>query len=439
MSKHIDGGIKLAKNKDKQYIYIVQSSKETTKCKIGKTTDLERRLKEYNNMTGKSKETVFQYLFGCEVKDMAKVENDIKEKYSNLREEKSKEIYFYNSALFKHYVTFIQTHPLFVKEMFIKNVEKKEIIKIVKRTTPSLVERGLTKKAVLQKAQKIKYDEFYTRFEDVEKELSMYDKKIWKDKTVFCNCDDAVDDNEKNTSAFALFFLQNFKELELKKLICTHYSGIVDLFNQGARGYIFTKDGFHEIGKKEFPKNYTGSFDDPLSLKILEEETDIVCTNPPFSRAADYWKTTIESGKQFLIISNITNVKNDSYIPYFINGQVWAGYNEVDWFLTPKKELTRAAGHWFTNFSIKNRPKYQQLKIVPLKDIPEKCKKYDDSEILLVDDNYIPSEYKKFFAVSVRPILNGLLEKGYKIVQEKQYRPYINGKEIFARVLVQKI
>jgi hypothetical protein len=31
------------------------------------------------------------------------------------------------------------------------------------------------------------------------------------------------------------------------------------------------------------------------------------------------------------------------------------------------------------------------------------------------------------------------LEKGYQIVQEKQYRPYINGKEIFARVLVQKI
>jgi len=107
-------------------------------------------------------------------------------------------------------------------------------------------------------------------------------------------------------------------------------------------------------------------------------------------------------------------------------------------FLNPKKELTRAAGHWFTNFPIKDRPKYKQLKIIPLKDIPEKYKKYDDSKILLVDNNYIPSGYKKSFAVSVRPILNGLLEKGYKIVQEKQYRPYINGKEVFARLLVQK-
>jgi hypothetical protein len=53
-------------------------SKKTIKCKIGKTNDLERRLKEYNNMTGKSKETVYQYLFACEVKNMSKVDNDLK-------------------------------------------------------------------------------------------------------------------------------------------------------------------------------------------------------------------------------------------------------------------------------------------------------------------------------------------------------------------------
>ncbi|GHV88956.1 hypothetical protein AGMMS50267_13160 [Spirochaetia bacterium] len=430
----------MAKSESKQYIYIVQSSKETTKCKIGKTNDLERRLKEYNNMTGKSKETIYQYLFTCEVKDMAKVENDLKEKYSALREEKSKEIYFYNSVLFKHYVTFIQTHTLFVKEIFIKTVEKKEIVKIVKKTTPSLLERGLTPKDVLQKAQKVDNDEFYTRYEDVEKELSMYDKSIWENKVVFCNCDDAVDDEEKDTSAFALYFLQNFKELALKMLICTHYSGPVDLFNQGAKGYIFTKDGFHEIGKKEYPKNYTGSFDDPLSLKILKEETDIVCTNPPFSRAIDYWETIIDSGKQFLIISNITNVITKAYIPYFKNNKVWAGYNRIDYFLNPKRQLVDASGHWYTNIPIKNRPKYKHLKIVPLKEIPEKHKKYDDFKILLVDNDYIPNDYKKPFAVSARPLLNGLLEKGYKIIAKNEsYIAVVNGKEKFRRVLVQKI
>jgi predicted GIY-YIG superfamily endonuclease len=123
----------LAKYAAKQYIYIVQASLEPSKCKIGKTNDLERRLKEYNNMTGKSKENVYRYLFTCEVKNMTTVENDIKEKYSNLREEKSKEIYFFNSELFKHYVAFIKTHTLFVKEIFIKTEDKKQIVKIVKK------------------------------------------------------------------------------------------------------------------------------------------------------------------------------------------------------------------------------------------------------------------------------------------------------------------
>ena len=428
----------MAKSKAKQYIYIVQASLEPSKCKIGITNDLERRLKEYNNMTGKSKENIYRYLFTCEVKNMAEAENDIKLKFNALREEKNKEIYFYNSVLFEDYVKFIKSHKLFVKEMFIKTDDKKkQTVKIIKKTAPSLKERNLSQKDVLQKAQKVKNDEFYTRYEDIEKELSMYNKKTWKNKVIFCNCDDAVDDEKMNTSAFALFFLQNFNELELKKLICTHYGGVVDLFNQGAKGYVFTKDGFKEL--KEFPKNYTGSFDDPLSIKILNEEADIVCTNPPFSRAKEFWKLVIESGKKFLIISNITNVKNDAYIPYFKDNKVWAGYNEVDWFLTPKKELTRAAGYWYTNITIKNRPKYNRLKIVPLKEIPDKYKEYDDEKTLLVDNCYIPEDYKKTFAVSVRPILNGLLEKGYKIVREKQYRPYINGKEVFARILVQKI
>jgi predicted GIY-YIG superfamily endonuclease len=421
---------------EKQYIYIVQSSESKSKCKIGKTNDLERRLKEYNNMTGKSRDVVYQYLLTCEVKDMATVENDIKYQFITLREENKKEIYFFNTHWFNEYVKFIKSHPFFIKETCIKTEEKKQIVKIVKKTTPSLEERGISKKEVMEKAKRINNDEFYTRFEDVEKELSMYPKSIWKNKTVFCNCDDAVDDSEKNTSAFPLYFIQNFKELGLEKLISTHYSGQVDLFNQGTKGYIFTKTGFKEF--KEHPEGYTGSFDHPLSLKILKEDADIVCTNPPFSRAADYWKLIIESGKKFLIISNITNVKNDTYIPYFKNNKVWAGYNEVDWFLTPKKELTRAAGFWFTNFKVKNRPRYKQLKFVPLKEIPEKYKKYDDDKVLLVDNCYIPEGYNKKIAVSVRAILNGLLEKGYEIIQEKQYRPYINGKEVFARVLVKK-
>jgi len=425
---------------EKEYIYIIQALLEPSKCKIGKTGDLERRLDEYNSMTGKSKENPYRYLFTCEVKDMGQVENDIKKKFSTHRETKSKEIYFLNIPLFENYVNFIKSHPLFVKEIFIKTDDTKET-KIVKKTPPSLEERGVSKKDILQKAQRAKNDEFYTRYEDVEKEISMYDKDLWKDKVVFCNCDDAVDDDDRNTSAFALYFMKNFKELNLKKLICTHYGGGWDIFNQGTKGYvftyIFTMDGYREI--KDYPANYTGSFEDPLSVKILKEEADIVCTNPPFSKMADYWKLVVGSGKKFLIISNIANVLTTAYVHYFKDEKIWAGYNEIDWFLNPKKELTRAAGHWYTNFPVADRPKYKQLKIVSLSKIPAKYKNYDDKGMLLADNCYAPSDYDMPFAVSARPILNGLLEKGYKIIDAKEYYPYITGQKQFARVLVQKV
>ena len=427
----------MPKSKETQYIYIVQASLEPAKCKIGKTNDLERRLKEYNNMTGKSKDNIYQYLFTCEVKNMTQMEKTIKEQFSHLREEKSKEIYFYNSTLFKEYLSFIKAQKMFIKENFIKTEVKKQTTKIVKRVTPTLEERGITQKEILQKAQKIGNDEFYTIYSDIENEINMYPKSIWKNKTVFCNCDDAVDDDERHTSAFALYFINHFNVIGLKKLICTHYSGVVDLFNQGAKGYIFTKDGYREF--KEYPEGYTGSFDHPLSLKILNDEADIVCTNPPFSRAIDYWDITIKSGKNFLIISNIANPITKAFIPYFKDNKVWAGYNRVDFFLNPKRELVEASGHWYTNFPIKDRPKYKQLKIIPLKEIPEKYRKYDDSKMLLVDNCYIPDDYKKPFAVSTRPILNGLLENGYRIIEKNEsYIPLVKGKEKFRRVLVQK-
>ena len=78
-----------------------------------------------------------------------------------------------------------------------------------------------------------------------------------------------------------------------------------------------------------------------------------------------------------------------------------------------------ASGHWYTNFKIKNRPKYKNLKIMQLKEIPEKYKKYDDSKILLVNNNYIPSDYKKPFAVLAYPILTASLKKIIKFLAKK--------------------
>lgn len=421
-----------------QYLYIVQSSLEPAKCKIGITDNLERRLREYNATTGKSKDNIYTYLFTCRVSNMRVIESDLKNNFPHLREQSNREIYFYNPALFDMYVSFIKAHPAFACEIFMKEPDKKTVVKIVKKTTPSLKERGMSKRDVMQRAKKVKNDEFYTRYEDVEKEIKMYPIETWRDKCVFCNCDDAVGETrtEKDSSAFALYFIKNFIRLGLKKLICTHYSGQTDLFMAGAKGYVFTKEGVKEMVKA--PKGYTGCFEDPLSLKILHEEADIVCTNPPFSRTRDYWRVVINSGKKFLIISNIANCKNAAYLPYFINKQVWAGFYEVHEFLNPKREPLRASGTWYTNIPISDRPKYKNLKFMPLDEIPDKYKKVDDSGILIIDYSFIPTDYNKPFSISVTPILNGVLEKGYKLASDKEYVPYFDGKRAFGRVLIQK-
>ena len=70
----------------------------------------------------------------------------------------------------------------------------------------------------LQAANKAKKDEFYTQLSDIENELKHY-KKHFKDKIVFCNCDDPYESN------FFKYFAMNFNQLGLKKLIATCYVG----------------------------------------------------------------------------------------------------------------------------------------------------------------------------------------------------------------------
>lgn len=226
----------------KQYLYIVQSQLEVSKCKIGITNDLNRRLKEYNAITGISSDNTYSILFAAEVSNMRALEQDIKNNFAHLREQTNREIYFYNPSLFDMYVDFIYASEHFLKKIVLKESKKPKIAK-PKTPKPSMKDRGVTRKTLLDKAMRVKDDEFYTRMEDVEKELSMYPTKIWKDKVVFCNCDDAIGSKRDYTdsSAFALYFIKHFFRLKLKKLICTHYSGKVDLFNAGTKGYILPK------------------------------------------------------------------------------------------------------------------------------------------------------------------------------------------------------
>ncbi len=78
----------------------------------------------------------------------------------------------------------------------------------------------------LFKARDAKQDEFYTRLTDIERELKHY-KKHFKNKVVYCNCDDP------RVSNFFHYFSYNFEKLRLKKLLTTCYKNQSrDLFSR---------------------------------------------------------------------------------------------------------------------------------------------------------------------------------------------------------------
>lgn len=150
----------------------------------------------------------------------------------------------------------------------------------------------------LNKAGQKKDDEFYTQLSDIENELRHY-KNHFKDKIVFCNCDDPKESN------FFRYFALNFEHLGLKKLISTHFekekpsykleiSKSMDLNDDG-------KIDFNDV--QQIPLMQNGDFRSSECMKILEE-SDIVVTNPPFSLFREYIDTLITNNKKFIIIGN---------------------------------------------------------------------------------------------------------------------------------------
>ena len=78
-------------------------------------------------------------------------------------------------------------------------VEKTDTKRGVKTIKTKLLKRKMWKMRknendFLRKAKKGKNDEFYTQLKDIEKELIHY-KVHFKNKIVYCNCDDPITSN----------------------------------------------------------------------------------------------------------------------------------------------------------------------------------------------------------------------------------------------------
>ena len=193
----------------------------------------------------------------------------------------------------------------------------------------------------LKKAKAGKNDEFYTELTDIEKELRHY-KHHFKDKVVFCNCDDP------RISNFFHYFSYNFEALGLKKLITTCYKNQDrDLFSthQSERAiwleYTGDKNGNNvpdaeEIGIKHLQGD--GDFRSKECIELLKK-ADIVVTNPPFSLFREYVAQLIEYDKKFLIIGNINAISYKEIFKLIKENKAWLGMNMgrgISGFIVPK-------------------------------------------------------------------------------------------------------
>ena len=246
----------------------------------------------------------------------------------------------------------------------------------------------------LNKAKTAKNDEFYTQLSDIEKELGHY-KEHFKDKIVFCNCDDPEESN------FWFYFAQNFQFLGLKKLISTHYETDKPSYKLEIVKDVNADGKINNLDVIKTPLIQNGDFRSNECIELLKE-CDIVVTNPPFSLFREFVAQLVEYDKKFLIIGNKNAITYKKIFNLIKGDLMWLGYNTPQDFIQPtdlvKKSLSGMT-RWFTNLDVKKR--HEDL-ILFRNYTPEKYPKYDNYDAINVDKTVdIPMDYAGVMGVPI--------------------------------------
>ena len=314
----------------------------------------------------------------------------------------------------------------------------------------------------LGRAKKAKNDEFYTRFEDIEAEVSKY-KKYFKNKVVYLNCDD------KEQSMFWKFFELNFDAFQLKKLIATYYSETEPVYAYKLElSEDFNGDGF--IDQKDIIKTPlvgNGDFRSAECIEILKE-SDIVCTNPPFSLFREYIAQLIEYDKQFLIIGNENAFSYKEIFPLIRDNKIWVGMTKPKIFFVPDEYESNATSYdsdgrkiakfgnttWFTNIPNKKRSEpmiltatyaegpnhredypnysnYDAIEVGKCKNIP--CDYYEVMGVPITFLNdYCPEQFN---IIDINPHFFSLVSQG---VPKPKQLSIAGRKDPYARILIKR-
>ena len=324
----------------------------------------------------------------------------------------------------------------------------------------------------LKKAKSGKNDEFYTELTDIEKELKHY-KEHFKDKVVFCNCDDP------RISNFFHHFSYKFESLGLKKLITTCYKNQEsNLFSKHKSEkaiyleYNGDKNGnrvpdAEEIGIVDLKGD--GDFRSHESIELLKQ-ADIVVTNPPFSLFREFVAQLIEHDKKFLIIGNQNNLTYKEIFKLVKENKIWTGVDNggTKWFKVPdhyeietetrikvidgQKYFSMGSVYWFTNLDNKKRhidlilhnkyygnehefPKYDNydaINVNKVADIPIDFIGVMGVPITFID-KYNPEQFEIISSNDIR-INDKIPIKEHGLIKDKEGA--INGKPTYVRVLI---
>ena len=238
----------------------------------------------------------------------------------------------------------------------------------------------------LTNAKIAKKDEFYTRWEEIEKEVNAYleyNKNVFRDKTILLPADDPFESN------FFKFFTVHFNDFGLKRLIATSYdsSSVVNtqlsLFDAGnqvtntsSKAYKidithvedFDHDDRFNIedvekmlneekyklnhGNKSTVLSYLKGDEEPDGINRfvpgdfrskevtkLRNEADIIVTNPPFSLFRDFIKWVEPKQRGILVIGNINAVTYKEIFPLIKQNILWLGatnFNIGIYFYVPR-------------------------------------------------------------------------------------------------------
>lgn len=329
----------------------------------------------------------------------------------------------------------------------------------------------------LAQAKDAKKDEFYTKLDDIAKELKNY-RPYFKDKVVFCNCDDPYESN------FFKYFALNFNALGLKKLIATCYNGspiagdelplIFEIDDSEPKKiaykveitevHDYNNDGAINLADVQYliqnEKNVlsilkgNGSFDSPESIELLKE-ADIVVTNPPFSLFKEFLSLLVKYDKQFIIIGNTNALHYKEMFSLFQQDKIRTGYTNFNvgmFFQVPdswekfhhiedgKKMARVSTSCWYTNMPVM---KHNEDLILYKHYTPEEYPTYDNYDAINVNTyTDIPCDYDGVMGVPIT-FLDKFSPNQFEILGTSTFdmvkgAPYINGKRIYERVLIRR-